>query len=85
MSFGFIRDHADRWPIPPMCRVSMSRPAAIPLGEIVRRVRAHAPAARCSPTCDASMPSIMAATVAPGCMPRFARKAGRQARAVSRD
>ena len=83
MSFNFIRDPADRWPVRLMCRVLevsasgyyawRSRPESVrsaanrALLVDVRRLHAE----------------HHGRYGTPGCMPRFARKAGRRAVAVS--
>ena len=83
MSFQFIRDHAGRWPVRLMCRVlevsaSGTLGAAAPTAPVPLRT------GRCWPMSVAFMPSIMAVTAVPGCMPRSAPKAGRRAVAASR-
>lgn len=60
------------------------RPTAIMHGAIVQKALVRVPTARCLLMSFASVASIMGVTIVPGCMPRFARKAGRQAVAASR-
>lgn len=83
MTFKFIRDHAERWPIRLMCRVLEVSASGFMLGVTARKAPVHARTARCLVMSVVSMPSITAATAVPGCMPHYARKAARQAEAVS--
>ena len=84
MSFRFIRDHADRWPIRLMCRVLEVSAS----GYYAWRSRPESARTAANRTLLADVRRLHAEHrgryAAPGCMPRFARKAGRQAVAASR-
>ena len=83
MSFRFIRDHAGWWPVRLIAGFSRTRPAANTRGVAVQKVRGQQPTASCSVRCAVCMPIITALMAVLGCMPRFVRKAGRQAGAGS--
>jgi len=85
MSFRFIREHSDRWPIRLMCRVLEVSAS----GYYAWRSRPESARARANRVLLADVRRLHAEHHgrygSPRMMPRFARKAGRQAVAALRD